>query len=195
MDKTLAFYAQNHEQYIADTVNADMSATRTNVLKLLKPGAMILDLGCGSGRDSLAFKQLGYKVTAVDGSPEFAAYAEKLIGQKVICATFSNLELSNGSYNLVWACASLLHVPYKELPAIIKKISGFLKPEGIFYMSFKYGTFEGERDGRYYTDLDEKRLDDVIKLAGNLKIHEAWISKDVRAGVETKWFNVIMQKS
>lgn len=194
MDKTLAFYAKNYEQYLADTVNADMSATRTKVLKLLKPGAMILDLGCGSGRDSLAFKKQGYKVTAVDGSPEFVVYAEKLIEQNVICATFDNLELPKGKYDLIWACASLLHAPYKKLPATIKKVSDFLKPDGIFYMSFKYGSFEGERNGRYYTDLNEERIGDALRIAGCLKIYDEWISKDVRAGIKTNWFNVIMKK-
>ena len=67
LDNTLKYYAKNTEEFIASTLEADMSATQEKFLALLPKGAHILDLGCGSGRDSLFFLQQGFQVTAVDG--------------------------------------------------------------------------------------------------------------------------------
>ena len=56
-------------------------------------------------------------------------------------------------YNGIWACSSILHLNSKELLRVLKNISAALKPDGIFYTSFKYGTFEGERNGRFFNDM------------------------------------------
>ena len=157
MDNTLNYYAKNTEEFIASTLEADMSQTQKKFLALLPKGAHILDLGCGSGRDSLCFIQQGFQVTAVDGSLELAKFASELIGQEVIVADFKDLELPPSSFDAIWASASLLHVHSEDLPGILAKVIDFAKPGAIFYMSFKYGDYEGERGGRYYTDC--KRAD------------------------------------
>lgn len=194
MIKTLDYYAKNTEAFIEQTVHADMSATRAKALQGLQPRASILDLGCGSGRDSLVFKKLGYQVTATDGSPELADYAGKLLGQQVWCQTFDELQFPDESFDLIWASASLLHIPLKELPAFLMRSCKWLKQNGIYYMSFKYGTFEGLRDEKYYTDLTEARLAEVLKTVKGLHIKETWMTKDVRPGNETMWINVMMEK-
>ena len=70
LDNTLKYYAVNTDEFIASTLEADMSVTQEKFLSLLPKGASILDLGCGSGRDSLCFLQKDFQVTAVDGSEE-----------------------------------------------------------------------------------------------------------------------------
>lgn len=192
MNKTLDYYAHNTQAFIEQTVKADMSATRSKVLQGLSQGASILDLGCGSGRDSLAFKKLGYQVTATDGSPELAEYASKLLEQQVICKTFDSLKFPAASFNLIWACASLLHMPFKDLPGFLEWSCKWLKPNGKYYMSFKYGDYEGMRDGKYYTDLTEERLAQVMLEVKVLHVDKTWVSKDVRKDNDTQWFNVIL---
>ncbi|HIU63692.1 MAG TPA: class I SAM-dependent methyltransferase [Candidatus Avacidaminococcus intestinavium] len=162
---------------------------------LLPKNANILDLGCGSGRDSLYFLERGYAVTAVDGSVELADFASELIGQKVIVADFKNLVLPSSSFDAVWASASLLHLTFKELPDIVAKIIDFAKTGAIFYLSFKYGDFEGERGGRYYTDLDEERFAKILQKSGHhLEIIEQWIAKDVRPEKSERWLNTLARK-
>ena len=195
MDNTLNYYAKNTEEFIASTLEADMSQTQKKFLALLPKGAHILDLGCGSGRDSLCFIQQGFQVTAVDGSLELAKFASELIGQEVIVADFKDLELPPSSFDAIWASASLLHVHSEELPGILAKVIDFAKPGAIFYMSFKYGDYEGERGGRYYTDLDEALFADYLQKSGrSLEIIEQWVAKDVRPEKPELWLNTFARK-
>ena len=195
MDNTLNYYAKNTEEFIASTLEADMSQTQKKFLALLPKGAHILDLGCGSGRDSLCFIQQGFQVTAVDGSLELAKFASELIGQEVIVADFKDLELPPSSFDAIWASASLLHVHSEDLPGILAKVIDFAKPGAIFYMSFKYGDYEGERGGRYYTDLDEALFADYLQKSGrSLEIIEQWVAKDVRPEKAELWLNTFARK-
>jgi len=195
LDNTLNYYAKNTEEFIASTLEADMSQTQKKFLALLPKGAHILDLGCGSGRDSLCFIQQGFQVTAVDGSLELAKFASELIGQEVIVADFKDLELPPSSFDAIWASASLLHVHSEDLPGILAKVIDFAKPGAIFYMSFKYGDYEGERGGRYYTDLDEALFADYLQKSGrSLEIIEQWVAKDVRPEKPELWLNTLARK-
>ena len=195
MDNTLKYYAKNTEEFIASTLEADMSATQEKFLSLLPKGAHILDLGCGSGRDSLCFLQQGFQVTAVDGSEELAKFAGELIGQGVVVADFKDLVLPKASFDAIWASASLLHVHSEALPGILAKVIDLAKPGAIFYMSFKYGAYEGERTGRYYTDLNEERFAEFLLKSGRaLEIIEQWVAKDVRPDKPELWLNTFARK-
>ena len=107
-DITLEYYNKNANKYNSETLSIEFEEQHNILLKYLKPGDHILDLGCGSGRDSKAFIEKGYKVTAMDGSIELSKIASKNIGQEVICRKFQDLN-EDGIYDAVWACASLIH--------------------------------------------------------------------------------------
>lgn len=77
---TLAFYERCAEDYVAQTRHADMRALQEAFLARVAPGGRILDLGCGSGRDSKAFLARGYEVVAVDGAPALCARAAAYLG-------------------------------------------------------------------------------------------------------------------
>ena len=195
MDNTLKYYAKNTEEFIASTLEADMSKTQEKFLALLPKGGNILDLGCGSGRDSLCFLQKGFQVTAVDGSEELAKFAGELIEQEVVVSDFKDLVLPTASFDAIWASASLLHVHSEALPGILAKVIDLAKPGAIFYMSFKYGDYEGERGGRYYTDLNEARFADLMQKSGrSLEIIEQWVAKDVRPDKPELWLNTFARK-
>lgn len=101
----------------------------------------------------------------------------------------------NEKYDGIWACASILHLPKKELKEVFKKMLTALKPGGRIYTSFKYGEYEGERNGRYFTDFTIDTFADFVQEIHNLQIEEHWITGDVRPGRgEEKWLNLIMQK-
>ena len=102
----------------------------------------------------------------------------------------------DNEFDGIWACTSLLHVGSKQLPDIMKKMYTALKKDGVIYVSFKYGTFEGERDGRYFTDLTENTFAELIREIKELRIEEVWTSTDVRPGrEEQKWLNIILRKT
>ena len=194
MTKTLNYYNQCAEAYNETTLNIEFDSKREMLLKYLQPNAHILDLGCGSGRDSKGFLQKGYKVTAVDGSKELCKIASKNIGQDVICQLFNELDAVN-EFDGVWACASVLHLPTNELKQTLKRVEKALKKDGYFYASFKYGDFEGERDGRYFNDFTEVSFSTLLKEFPNLELQEVEVTTDVIPGRENvSWLNVIMKK-
>jgi SAM-dependent methyltransferase len=195
MNKTLDYYNRTAREFIRGTVDADLSALHRRFLNHLPEHGHILDLGCGSGRDAKAFLDLGYQVTAMDGSEACCRLAAETIGQEVLCQTFDQLDFDQ-VFDGIWACASLLHVPYAQLSGIFEKIAAALKPGGVFYASFKYGDFEGERNGRYFTDLDEERLKALLEPLEGLTVIETFITGDVREDRgEEKWLNVMAWKA
>lgn len=193
LDKTLEYYNENADKFILGTINADMMTIQKKFISYIPKGGRVLDLGCGSGRDSLFFKGLGYDVTAVDGSTEMCIQAEKNIGQPVINMTFDKLEYDS-EFDGIWACASLLHVPSGEIEKVLKAIEKALKTGGYFYCSFKYGDYEGEREGRYYTDYTEKSIDTLFASRPSLKKVDMWISDDVRPQRSDRWINCVFTK-
>ena len=99
-------------------------------------------------------------------------------------------------YDGIWACSSILHLPKQELKAVLMKMADALKEQGIIYTSFKYGDYEGERNGRYFTDFIEDTFRDFIVDIAEIQIEEVWITGDVRQGRnEEKWLNLIMRKN
>ena len=195
MTNTINYYNQNAENFIANTQNADMHPTQERFLRLLDANTSILDFGCGSGRDTKYFLEKGYQVTATDGSAELCRLASEFIGIKVKEMLFQELDAMN-QYDGIWACSSILHLPKKELLPVIQKMCEALKDNGIIYTSFKYGYFEGERNGRYFTDFTEKTFREYIEKVPELTIEEAWITSDVRPGRgEEKWLNLILRKN
>lgn len=186
---TIGYYDANARRFIADTANVEVGALQRAFAGMLPEGGRILDLGCGSGRDSLAFLKAGFLVDAVDGSTEMAKAASELTGLPVVHALFADYEPA-GVYDGVWACSSLLHVPAAELPVIISKYAAALKPGGVFYLSFKLGDHDGMRNGRWFTDMTEGSFRSLIDGVDGLTIDRIDVTSDVRPDrVDEKWLN------
>jgi 2-polyprenyl-3-methyl-5-hydroxy-6-metoxy-1,4-benzoquinol methylase len=193
-EKTIEYYNQHAAAFTENTVGADMTTIRDAFLSKVEDGGLILDFGCGSGRDSKAFLEKGYQVEMLDGSEELCKAAEELTGHPVILNTFQDYVPSN-QFDGIWACSSLLHLGKDELPGVIEKLTSALKPSGYFYLSFKNGTFSGERRGRYFTDLTEGEMRELISNIHDLKIDEMFLTGDVRPGRSNeKWLNVFAVK-
>ena len=191
---TLDYYNQNAKKFITGTISVDFRIVQNRFLDKLHPGAEILDYGCGSGRDTKYFLEQGCKVTAIDGSQKLCKLASEYTGIQVKHMLFRDLD-EKEAYDGIWACSSILHVPANELQDIIKKMANALRAHGIIYTSFKYGTFEGERNGRYFTDMTEETFAKLIQDMDELEIEEQWITSDVRPGRgEEKWLNLILRK-
>lgn len=195
-ENTLEFYNNNCNQYYESTVAVDLSHIYSKFINELEAKSSILDLGCGSGRDSLYFKSKGYTITAIDGSKNLAQLASKLIGQDVIVSKFEDLELKD-KYNGIWACSSLLHLKHNELEKLLVKIEKALDTNGVLYMSFKYGTKEYIDDkGRYFNCYTEESISKLIEGSTDLKIKEIFKTVDVIPGREdVAWLNVICLNS
>jgi SAM-dependent methyltransferase len=176
-------------------LEVEFSIIQDSFLAQLPAGALILDFGCGSGRDSRYFLHKGYRVEACDGAEEMVKAATLNAGIPVKKMLFSELNEEN-RYDGLFACASILHVPSKDLPDIFTRMKKAVKKGGILYVSFKYGTFEGIRNGRYFTDLTEESLHAILDRVGGLEIIRTGITGDARPGREDeKWLNVLLRAS
>lgn len=194
MDKTLSYYNTNTSSFIESTQSVQMTEAWNRFTSKLAPASLILDFGCGSGRDTKYFLEKGFAVEATDGSSELCAAASKFTSITIKQVLFQDWK-SEPKYNGIWACSSILHLTKSELTQVIGNIRDSLLPSGIFYTSFKYGTFEGERNGRYFTDLTESSFEELINEVTGFEIVEEWITSDVRPGrEEEKWLNVILRK-
>ena len=194
MPNTLKYYNENAKSFIEGTVNVNFVKIQNVFLQLLPSGGLILDFGCGSGRDTKYFLEHGYKVDATDGSIELCKLASKYTGINVKHMLFQELAEVE-KYDGIWACASILHVKRTELPEILQKMYTATKKNGVIYISFKYGNFEGERNGRYFTDMTEETMEELLIHVPELKIEKQWITGDVRAGRgDERWLNTILRK-
>lgn len=193
---TVRYYRDHALAYAESTLDVDMSEIYDHFLGHLPKPAKILDAGSGSGRDTLAFKNLGYDVDAFDASPALCAFSTQLTGVPARVQTFQDFE-SEPAYDGIWACASLLHVQADELSDAVRRLVHALKPEGALYMSFKHGS--GERlseDGRFYLDMDEVRMHAVMNGVADAHLSEIWVShgEGSRKGRDA-WENAILVKS
>ena len=194
MQNTIDYYEQNAKSFIEGTLNVDFAEIQHIFLKLLPEKATILDFGCGSGRDTKHFLEQGYSVDAIDGSLELCRAASDYTGIKVKHMYFHELD-DYEKYDGIWACASVLHLEKKELPEVLRKMSAATKKNGIIYLSFKYGNFEGERNGRYFTDMTEKSMKELLDAFPEFTVEKQWITGDVRVGRgDEKWLNMILRK-
>ena len=193
-DITINYYNEKTQDFIDSTVNVDFTATQDKFINKLRAGCHILDFGCGSGRDTKYFVDKGFQVTAIDGSIELCKFASALTGLDVKHMYFQDL-CETETYDAIWACSSILHLSYSDLKDVMLKMIASLKPDGIIYTSFKYGNFEGMRNGRYFTDMDNAKFDDFISQYPNITVEELWVTGDVRPGRSNEqWLNVILRK-
>lgn len=190
---TSQYYSDNSQEFFDSTVKADMTPIYEHFLKYVPSGSTILDFGCGSGRDTKAFLEMGYEVEAIDGSEELCRLASEYTGIKVKCMDFMELD-SIERYDAIWACASLLHVSSTDLPILLSKMKNALRENGIIHMSFKHGDFEGERNGRFFLDMTSERLHALCNADTGFHIEEEWYSEDVRNDKDVKWYNCIVRK-
>ena len=192
--KTIEYYNENVDKFVNDTQDVVFCATQDLFLSYLNEGDSILDLGCGSGRDTKYFLSKGYKVDATDGSEEICKVASDYTGINVKCLLFNELDEID-KYDGIWACASILHLDRDDLIDVFHRIARALKDNGILYTSFKYSEFEGMRNSRYFTDFTIESFNEFQTNIPEFIIEKKWITRDVRAGREDeKWLNLIMRK-
>ena len=118
---TMDFYKKTASSYADKTFKADVDEIRGRFLSYLEPNASILDLGCGSGRDLMAFTEAGFTATGVDSAEDMCAIARRHSGCKVYNTDFTDFTPCR-EHDGIWAMASLVHLSEKDLPKALEQI-------------------------------------------------------------------------
>jgi len=178
-EQTMAYYEANAQRFFENTHAVNMDSIYEPFLSLLPSGAHILDTGCGSGRDSRAFLERGYEVTAMDASEAMVELASQHIGRPVLHMSFDQVQYEE-QFDGVWACASLLHAPRLGLPEVLERLGKALKEEGVMYASFKYGEEEIIRNGRLFSNYSENSFRQMLEPQPELKLVRLWKTMGLR---------------
>lgn len=198
---TLGYYQRNAKEFFSQTINVDMQNVYHPFLEYLPKTHLsnqqkILDVGCGSGRDSVFFANQGFEVVAIDGSKsliELAQQTDTRIDWQ--CLRFHEIAKQSwqNQFTGIWACASLLHVAFDDLPKILNDLLSCLRPTGILYASFKYGNREREKEGRFFCDINEQRWRIVESQLISTKPLKVWQTVDNRMDKRDIWWNVLLK--
>lgn len=195
MTRTIQYYNKNAQSFYDRTISVGISHLHEKFLQHMPEQAHILDAGCGVGRDAKYFLSRGHQVTAFDASEEMVALASAETGLDILQSTFQQMafkELFDG----VWAQASLLHVPYAEKKDVYERIYHSLKPGGIFYASYKYGSDFMPTDERDFYNMNEDTVHSY--LSEFFDVIDVWTEKDNRSKVAPspsgKWLNFLVRK-
>lgn len=197
--RTLAHYDQRAQAFWEGTRDHDV---RQNIEALLRhivapPPFTLLDVGCGPGRDLMAFTALGHRAIGVEGSGPLAALARTHSGCEVLEQNFLALDLPAAHFDGVFANAALFHVPAVALTGVLGALHAALKPGGVLFSSNPRGDgregFNGERYGAYH-DLDGWRghmaaagfieLEHYYRPAGLPRDQQPWLASVWRKPVD-----------
>jgi SAM-dependent methyltransferase len=102
----------------------------------------LLEIGAGTGQDSVFFRDAGLDVTAVDLSPEMVRRCQEK-GLDAAVRDLKHLDFKPGSFDAVYTMNVLLHVPNNDLEEALRAIRTVLRPGGLFYVGL-WGGEPGE---------------------------------------------------
>jgi SAM-dependent methyltransferase len=138
---TLQFYTER-APYLRLGTAIGHAAQLDSFLDRLVPGASVLELGCGAGRDAARIIERGFALDATDGVPAMVAKANERFDLGARVMRFDEL-CESARYDAVWAHACLLHCPRAQLPDVLAAIHRALRPQGWHFASYKLGSGEG----------------------------------------------------
>ena len=193
---TVAHYDESAEQFWEGTRDHDVQQNRDALLRnISKPGPLgILDLGCGPGRDLIAFRDLGHAAVGLDGSRRFCEMAREHSGCEVWHQDFLRLALPAERFDGVFANASLFHVPTQELPRVLGEVWTALVPGGVLFCSNPRGDnvegWQGRRFGAYHDHAQWRAL---VESVGFVEL-EHYYRPPGRPRHEQPWLATVFRK-
>lgn len=193
MKSTIDYYDKNADSYYWATVAVDLDALRKKFASYLPAEASVIDMGCGSGRDVMAFDNMGHRAVGLDASKELVKLAQERLEIRAFTGDMSTYRASE-PYDGIWCCASLIHLNDEEKAKFFRNLERNLKPGGVIYISVKEGIETGvDKDGRYYSNCSEDELREYLQSAG-CEVTDVVITEDAMGRAGSRWLNVFAKK-
>lgn len=188
------YYNKNASDMIENTLKLDLQPIYERFEVYLKPGVKVLDVGFGSGRDSLHFDAMSYEVVSIDFAEEVYYRGKNLLNTEVLLVDVRDIKYKN-EFEGIWASAVFFHFNEQEIIDVLKRCHEALKDKGVIYLSFKYGEEAIFRHGRYFNDFTESKFTDLMKAVDGFDITEIWKTQDARVNHQSQhWLNIILTK-
>ena len=190
---TIAYYQANAPHYTLSFGQAP-SHHLDAFLDRLAPGASVLELGCGAGRDSARIAERGFALDATDGTPAMVRKANERFEIAARVMRFDELDAKE-TYDAVWAHACLLHVARADLPGVLASVHAALRANGLHFANYKLGSAEG-RDplGRLTNLPDEEWLEETYRAAGFAILATQRYRGKGADGVQRDWYALTLRK-
>ena len=169
----------------------------------------LLDAGCGPGIHLNVFRDKGFSCVGVDRSKAMLAVAaDKLAGGKPVSArpslelwhedAFDLKSFEPESFDAIWYCALMVHLPRRFAKATIDTLHRILRPEGVLYLSAQTGGDAAfRRDRRFFVYYTRPELESKFQAAGFevLKRWHARTDESTCGDRHTKyWINYFVTK-
>lgn len=188
------YYDRYAEKYFVETINLNLTERHDRFLSAFKKKPRnLLDVGCGSCRDTLAFLNMGIEVLPMDNSIELAKVVHRELGIDVLVEDIRSWK-SFMVFDAIWACASLLHLSRKEMIETLKNLKTNLTEDGLLYFSVKDVSFKSSEssDDRFFEYYTREELEEILIDLG-FNVVDFWINLDERRPT-LKWLNFVVSK-
>ncbi len=213
--RIISYYDNNYLNYYRKTAFQDMSEIYGRFRKHIKRGALILDAGCGIGRDTRYFIKCGYTVVAFDASRKMRDLCRQYSFAYCLRRSFEEISFIE-EFDAVWACASLVHLSPEKFQEAIFRLFNAVKPEGIIYFSlktrgskdafnkknFKEKTYSYSNEilnekptGRRFYYYSKDDIGELVEKELALHLLEWWSNEGGTENSSTEFINFIYQKT
>jgi SAM-dependent methyltransferase len=183
-NKTIAFYDNNATSYFDSTFSIDMTEIYKKVRAYVPNGGSVLDAGCGVGRDTQYFIRHGFKVSSFDASARMVELCNQYPFTFCEQKSFADIDYPP-TFDLVWACASLLHLNESEFENAISRLVKTLGPDGYFYFSLKKKIDNSKTAKRDFYTYGDDYIHELLVTRYKLTEVEIWESGSELSDNET----------
>jgi SAM-dependent methyltransferase len=193
---------ERYEHWNGDGDLRDERGARLDgVLPLVPSRRSALDLGCGTGTRATARLAREFDtVTAVDiSSRSIEAARRQVPGVEFLAGDMTEVEFPAGTFDLVTAFYSVLHVPSGEQPGLVARVASWLGPGGVFL--FDVGVHPGDQREddwlgapMYWSSLGRDATLAMVTDAG-LRVVAAEVETGVEDGREVNFLWVTAQRT
>ena len=195
---TIAEYQAVAADFREGTWDHDVSQNRDALIAAMpKNPGKILDLGCGPGRDLVAFKHQGHTVIGLDATPAFVKMAQQTSGCEVWQQSFLSLDLPQATFDGLFANASLIHVPRAEMVRVLQACWRSLVLGGAILMSMGRGQGEGyiasSNGYRYVTGWEYETLAPCLEQTGFEILHHYYRPPGLPCAAQS-WLVMVARK-
>ncbi len=197
LKKTYEVYSKYAKEYAESTFPNLLQYQLTQFVSYLEKGAKIVDMGCGSGKDVEYLSEEGFDVLGVDYSKEMVDEAqERVPNGKFSVMDMRNLTFDNDTFDGIWCCASIFHIPKEHIPEVLTKFRDILKKDGVMFICVQEG--EGERlveyhqsnnMPRFFAFYKQSEFEELLENAG-FKILNSYTEDDDN----DTWINIFCKK-